>query len=87
VLGRRDEVVLRLLLDTGVRVSELCGLELTDVDLDRELAHVTATPGRSSGLRSGGLVGAEDGPVPVFPTTGVHGEAAVTAALNGVPIG
>ncbi len=34
-LGRRDEVVLRLLLDTGVRVSELCGLELTDVDLDR----------------------------------------------------
>ncbi len=40
-LGRRDEVVLRLLLDTGVRVSELCGLDLTDVDLDRELAYVT----------------------------------------------
>jgi len=37
-LGHRDEVVLRLLLDTGVRVSELCGLELTDVD---ELAYVT----------------------------------------------
>jgi site-specific recombinase XerD len=33
-------VVLRLLLDTGVRVSEVCGLELTDVDLDRELAYV-----------------------------------------------
>ncbi len=40
-LGRRDEVVLRPLLDTGVRVSELCGPELTDVDLDRELAYVT----------------------------------------------
>ncbi len=39
-LGRRDEVIVRLLLDTGVRVSELCGLELTDVDLDRELAFV-----------------------------------------------
>jgi site-specific recombinase XerD len=24
-----------------VRVSEVCGLELTDVDLDRELAYVT----------------------------------------------
>jgi len=43
-LGRRDEVVLRLLLDTGVRVSELCGLALTDVDLDRELAYVTPPP-------------------------------------------
>ena len=45
-LGRRDEVVLRLLLDTGVRVSELCGLELTDVDLDRELAYVTGEGSR-----------------------------------------
>ncbi|MGY1634165.1 tyrosine-type recombinase/integrase [Geodermatophilus sp. SYSU D01186] len=33
--------MLRLPLDTGVRVPELCGLALTDVDLDRELAHVT----------------------------------------------
>src|SRR3954453_5271936 len=45
-LGRRDEVVLRLLLDTGVRMSELCGLELTDVDLDRELAYVTGKGSR-----------------------------------------
>jgi site-specific recombinase XerD len=45
-LGRHDEVVLRLLLDTGVRVSELCGLELTDVDLDRELAYVTGKGSR-----------------------------------------
>ena len=45
-LGRRDEVVLRLLLDTGVRVSELCGLELTDVDLERELAYVTGKGSR-----------------------------------------
>jgi site-specific recombinase XerD len=39
-IGRRDEVILRLLIDTGVRVSELCGLALTDIDLDRELAYV-----------------------------------------------
>jgi site-specific recombinase XerD len=45
-LGRRDEVVLRLLLDTGVRVSELCGLAMTDVDLDRELAYVTGKGSR-----------------------------------------
>src|SRR4051794_41785647 len=45
-LGRRDEVVLRLLLDTGVRVSELCGLALTDIDLDRELAYVTGKGSR-----------------------------------------
>ena len=45
-VGRRDDVVLRLLLDTGVRVSELCGLELSDVDLDRELAYVTGKGSR-----------------------------------------
>jgi hypothetical protein len=33
-LGHRDEVVLRLLLDTDVRVSELWGLELTDIGLE-----------------------------------------------------
>jgi site-specific recombinase XerC len=45
-LGRRDEVVLRLLLDAGARVSELCGLGLTDVDLDREPAYVTGKGSR-----------------------------------------
>jgi len=29
------------------------------------------------------LVGPPDGPVPVFPTTRLHAEAAVTAALTG----
>jgi hypothetical protein len=33
-LGRRDEVVLRLLLDPGVRVSELCGLAMTGIERD-----------------------------------------------------
>src|SRR3954469_25143344 len=44
--GRRDEVVLRLLLDTGIRVSELCGLTLAAVDLERELAYVTGKGSR-----------------------------------------
>jgi site-specific recombinase XerD len=38
---RRDEAILRVLLDAGIRVSELCGLKVTDVDLDREMALVT----------------------------------------------
>lgn len=45
---RRDEAMLRFLLDTGVRVSELCGLKLVDVDLDREMAMVT---GKGNKLR------------------------------------
>jgi site-specific recombinase XerD len=38
---RRDEAILRVLLDAGIRVSELCGLRVSDVDLDREMALVT----------------------------------------------
>jgi site-specific recombinase XerD len=45
---RRDEAVIRFLLDTGVRVGELTGLTLADVDLDREMALVT---GKGSKIR------------------------------------
>ena len=38
---RRDEAVIRVLLDCGIRVSELCGLTVDGVDLDREMALVT----------------------------------------------
>lgn len=38
---RRDEAVIRLLLDCGIRVAELCGLKVNDVDLDREMGMVT----------------------------------------------
>lgn len=38
---RRDEAVIRVLLDCGVRVAELCGLTLDTVDLDNGLALVT----------------------------------------------
>ena len=37
---RRDEAVVRFLLDTGVRVSELTGLSLADLDLDNGMAMV-----------------------------------------------
>jgi site-specific recombinase XerD len=38
---RRDAAILRLLIDTGVRLAELTGLALADVDLDEGLAVVT----------------------------------------------
>jgi site-specific recombinase XerD len=44
--GRRDEVILRMLFDCGVRVSELAGINLDDLDLDREVAFVTGKGAR-----------------------------------------
>ena len=37
---RRDEAIFRVLIDTGIRVSELCGLTVDTVDLDAEMAIV-----------------------------------------------
>jgi site-specific recombinase XerD len=38
--NRRDEAMIRLLLDCGLRVSELCGLTVEGVDLDNGMALV-----------------------------------------------
>lgn len=40
-LGLRDRAIVEMLYGTGVRVSELCGLTLTDVDQHRLLVRVT----------------------------------------------
>jgi integrase len=37
---RRDEALIRLLLDCGVRISEACGLRVDDLDLDQGAAIV-----------------------------------------------
>jgi site-specific recombinase XerD len=37
---RRDEALIRLLLDCGVRISEACGLRVDDLDLDQGMAIV-----------------------------------------------
>lgn len=44
--GRRDEVILRLLLDCGLRVSELAGVTLEHLELDQEVVYVVGKGSR-----------------------------------------
>jgi site-specific recombinase XerD len=37
---RRDEAIVRLMAETGLRASEVIGLQVTDIDLQRELATI-----------------------------------------------
>jgi integrase/recombinase XerC len=45
-VGLRDRAILELLYSTGMRVGELCGLELGDVDLRADLARVRGKGGK-----------------------------------------
>jgi integrase/recombinase XerC len=49
--SRRDRAIMLTLLDTGVRISELAGLELTDVDLRDRMLFVAGKGSRRSGPR------------------------------------
>ena len=44
-LRARDTAILLLLMDTGVRLGELAGMQLDDIDLDQRMAHVTGKTG------------------------------------------
>ncbi|MBD2894786.1 Tyrosine recombinase XerC [Actinomadura sp. RB99] len=44
--GRRDEAILRVLFDCGLRISELAGLTVDDVDLDQEVLRVVGKGGK-----------------------------------------
>jgi site-specific recombinase XerD len=46
-LGRRDEAILRVFMDTGARRAEVLGLRLEDVDLDRGVLSVTGKGSRT----------------------------------------
>jgi site-specific recombinase XerD len=43
---RRDAAMMLMLLDTGLRASELCGVGVTDVDLDRGIVRVVHAKGK-----------------------------------------
>jgi site-specific recombinase XerD len=49
----RDRAVIRLLIDTGIRASELIGLTLEDVDLVAQMAIVEGKGGRGRAVRMG----------------------------------
>lgn len=38
--GRRNEAMLRVFIDTGVRISEMAGMQVGDVDFDYDVIHV-----------------------------------------------
>jgi len=44
--NRRDEAIIRVLLDTGVRVSELCGMTVESIDLDNGMGLVRGKGGK-----------------------------------------
>ncbi|HWT49137.1 MAG TPA: tyrosine-type recombinase/integrase [Mycobacterium sp.] len=50
---RRDEALIRLLIDTGLRVSELVGIDTADLDLDAETVTVTGKGNRQRPLYFG----------------------------------
>jgi site-specific recombinase XerC len=50
---RRDQAILRLFFDGGVRLSELTGLTLADVDRDQQVVHVLGKGGRARAVPYG----------------------------------
>ena len=51
--NRRDEAVIRMFIDTGIRASELVGLTLEDVDLGQQMALVMGKGGRGRAVPFG----------------------------------
>lgn len=49
----RDTAIIRLLLDTGMRRAELCGMKIGDLDLDQEVALVMGKGSRPRGCPFG----------------------------------
>jgi integrase len=56
-VDRRDNAILRLLLDTGGRLSEVAGLTVADLDFDNDVAHVLGKGRRPRALPFGQQTG------------------------------
>src|SRR4051812_22687562 len=55
--NRRDTAILRLLIDTGIRLSELTGLKVDDLDFDADVAHVMGKGRRPRAVPFGNRTG------------------------------
>ncbi len=76
----RDHAVLEVLYATGIRVSELCGLDLADVDDERRTARVTGKGDRDRVVPIGGPA------LAALQAYVVRGRPALAArAVEGVP--
>jgi site-specific recombinase XerD len=51
--NRRDEAILRMLVDTGIRAGELIGLSVDDIDRELSVAFVTGKGGRARAVPYG----------------------------------
>jgi integrase len=56
-VDRRDNAIMRLLLDTGGRLSEVAGLHVTDIDFGNDVAHVLGKGRRPRALPFGQQTG------------------------------
>jgi site-specific recombinase XerD len=54
---RRDAAILRLFYDTGMRLEELAGLDMTDVDMDDDVCHVLGKGRRRRAVPFGNQTG------------------------------
>jgi site-specific recombinase XerD len=54
---RRDTAVIRLLIDSGMRASELLGLACSDLDFEQDLAYVLGKGGRGRAVPFGNRTG------------------------------
>lgn len=54
---RRDTALIRLLIDTGIRSSELLGLSVDDLDFEQDVAHVMGKGGRGRAAPFGNRTG------------------------------
>ena len=55
--NRRDTAILRLLIDTGMRLAELTGLGVDDLDFDADVAHVLGKGRRARAVPFGNKTG------------------------------